>query len=84
MRKHRIVKADLKHLMKIYTGGESITFSLGIINNVLYLLMKQLKVKLSNSDWYKNIMKKSNYAKFIKTTLIERRKQLKINKTKNS
>lgn len=42
--------------------------------------MKQLrKNKLSRTEWYKNIMKKVNYKKFIRSTVLERRKQKNIN-----
>jgi len=46
--------------------------------------MKQLKKKkLDSLEWYKNIMKKVNYKKFIKTTVLERRKQENINNGTN-
>jgi hypothetical protein len=42
--------------------------------------MKQLrKNKLNSSDWYRNIMEKVNYKKFIRSTILERRKQKNIN-----
>jgi hypothetical protein len=42
--------------------------------------MKRLrKKKLDSTEWYKNIMKKVNYNKFIKSTVLERRKQKNIN-----
>lgn len=35
------------------------------------------KRKLSSKEWDKNISAKTNYKKFVKTTLIERRKKKK-------
>lgn len=43
--------------------------------------MKPLKKKLTATEWMRRTMKKFNYGKFIKTTLIERRKQKNINNT---
>jgi len=38
--------------------------------------MKRIKKqKMSSKEWDTNISKKSNYNKFVKTTLVERRKQ---------
>ena len=44
--------------------------------------MKSLKKKLTATEFMRQTMKRFNYGKFIKTTLIERRKQKNINKDK--
>ena len=45
-------------------------------------MMKPLKTKLTTTEWMINTMKRFNYGKFVKTTLIERRKQRNLNKIK--
>jgi hypothetical protein len=45
--------------------------------------MKPLKHKLTSTEFSKQTDKRSNYKKFIKTTLIQRRKQLNINGDKS-
>jgi len=42
--------------------------------------MKPLKKKMTASEWYRNIMKKVNYKKFIRSTMLEKWKQKNIHK----
>lgn len=41
--------------------------------------MKSLKKKMTTTEWMINVLKKVDYGKFMKSTVIERRKQKNIN-----
>jgi hypothetical protein len=41
--------------------------------------MKPLKKKMTSTEWARNIESRVNYKKFLKKTVLERRKQININ-----